>query len=153
MPFPSVDLDQGPGDAADAVARQRQGGVDRVGGLLASIFGSFLFGSLAGAFAYHYLPAIAMIAPVAFLLFIVIMDRITPVADVREIDQLSDPELKLYGIVKALLPPELGLYRLSHHRADQAHKPPDFHAWWELWPEHWQVVVLSITGFSRPPST
>lgn len=40
------------------------------------------------------------------------MDRITPIADVREIDQLCDPELQLYGIVKALLPPELGLYRL-----------------------------------------
>jgi uncharacterized membrane protein YoaK (UPF0700 family) len=113
--------------------------------LLASIFGSFLFGSIAGAVAYHFLLAVAMLAPVAFLLFIVVMDRITPVADVREIDQLSDPELKLYGIVKALLPPELGLYRLSHHRADQAHKPPDFHAWSDLWPEHWQVVVLSIS--------
>ena len=113
--------------------------------LLASIFGSFLFGSIIGAIGYYYVPAFAMLAPVAFLAFIVVMDRITPIADVREIDQLSDPELKLYGIVKALLPVELGLYRLSHHRADQAHKPPDFHAWSELWPQHWQVVVLSLS--------
>ena len=60
-------------------------------------------------------------------------------------EALSDPELRLHGIVKALLPPELGLYRLSHHRADQAHQPPDFHAWSEHWPEHWRVVVLSVS--------
>src|SRR5687768_13042591 len=113
--------------------------------LLAGIFASFLFGSFAGALAYRYAPSAAMAGPVLFLAFIVVMERLTPIADVREIDQLSDPELQLYGIVKALLPPELGLYRLSHHRADQAHKPPDFHAWSEHWPEHWRVVVLSVS--------
>ena len=113
--------------------------------LLAGIFASFLFGSVMGAAAYQYVPAAAMIAPVAFLAFIVVMERLTPIADVREIDQLSDPELQLYGIVKSLLPPELGLYRLSHHRADQAHKPPDFHVWSEHWPQHWRVVVLAVS--------
>ena len=113
--------------------------------LLAAIFASFLLGSIAGALAYRYAPSAAMLPPVAFLLFIVDMDRVTPVADVREIDPLGDPELQLHGIVKALLPPQLGLYRLSHHRLDQAHKPPDFHAWAERWPEHWRVVVLSVS--------
>jgi uncharacterized membrane protein YoaK (UPF0700 family) len=113
--------------------------------LLAGIFASFLFGSFAGALAYRYVPSAAMAGPVLFLAFIVVMERLTPIADVREIDQLSDPELQLHGIVKALLPPELGLYRLSHHRADQAHKPPDFHVWSEHWPQHWRVVVLSVS--------
>jgi uncharacterized membrane protein YoaK (UPF0700 family)/anti-anti-sigma regulatory factor len=113
--------------------------------LLAGIFASFLVGSFAGALAYRYAPSAAMAAPVLLLAGLVVLDRVTPIADVREIDQLSDPELQLYGIVKALLPPELGLYRLSHHRQRQAHKPPDFHAWSEHWPEHWRVVVLSVS--------
>jgi hypothetical protein len=116
--------------------------------LLAGIFASFLFGSIMGALAYRHVPSAAMVAPVGFLVLIVVMERLTPVADVREIDQLSDPELKLHGIVKSLLPPELGLYRLSHHRADQAHKPPDFHAWSEHWPQHWRVVLLSVSSMT-----
>jgi anti-anti-sigma regulatory factor len=58
---------------------------------------------------------------------------------------LSDPELRAYGIVKSLLPPELGLYRLTHHRADRAHRPPDFHLWMQHLQPHWRVVILAIS--------
>jgi uncharacterized membrane protein YoaK (UPF0700 family)/anti-anti-sigma regulatory factor len=113
--------------------------------VLGSILGSFLVGTAFGTLAYFAAPGLALLAPVAFLLFIIFMDWWRPIADVREIDQLSDPELKLYGLVKSLLPAELGLYRLSHHRANQAHRPPDFHAWAEHVPAHWRVIVLAAS--------
>jgi anti-anti-sigma regulatory factor len=113
--------------------------------VLASIFGSFLLGTALGTLTYFAAPGFALLAPMLFLAWIVFMDWSHPIADVREIDQLADPELKLYGLVKTLLPAELGLYRLSHHRANQAHRPPDFHAWAEHLPAHWRVVVLAAS--------
>lgn len=113
--------------------------------LLGSIFGSFIFGTVMGVLAYLHLPSIALLPPVLFLLWIILMDWRKPIADVRELDLLSDPELKLHGIMHSLLPPEMGLYRLSHHRADQSHHPPDFHHWAEHIPQRWRVIVLAVS--------
>ena len=113
--------------------------------LLASIFGSFVFGTVIGTLAHDRWPAQALLVPVLFIVWIILMDWRKPIADVREIDLLSDPELMLHGIVKSLLPPELGLYRLSHHRGDRAHRPPDFHTWAEHLPGHWRVIVLAAS--------
>jgi uncharacterized membrane protein YoaK (UPF0700 family) len=113
--------------------------------LLASIFGSFVFGTVIGTLAHGRFPAQALLVPVLFIIWIILMDWRKPIADVREIDLLSDPELQLYGIVKSLLPAELGLYRLSHHRGDRAHRPPDFHLWAEHLPGHWRVIVLAAS--------
>ena len=74
-----------------------------------------------------------MLPPVLFILCIILMDFSKPIAGVKELDLLSDPELRAHGIVKALLPAELGLYRLMHHRADRLHRPPDFMQW-AKWP-------------------
>jgi len=122
----------------------REPGVLRLA-LLASIFGSFIFGTVMGALAYVFIPSGAMLPPVLFILTIILMDWRKPIADVREIDPLSDAELQLHGIVHSLLPRELGLYRLSHHRDDLAHHPPDFHHWAEKLHAHWRVIVLAIS--------
>jgi anti-anti-sigma regulatory factor len=113
--------------------------------LLAGIFGSFIVGTIMGVFAYRYIPTMSLIPPVLFLLWIILLDWRKPIADVRELDLLSDPELKLHGIMHSILPPELGLYRLSHHRADQAHHPPDFHHWADHLPQRWRVIVLAVS--------
>ena len=118
-------------------------------GLLASIVGSFLFGVVAGTLAWAYLPDYALVAPVAFLLWIIIVDWRKPIADVRELDLLSDPDLAGYADLRALLPPELGIYRLTHHRRDAVHHAPDFQQWVERLPRHWRVVILAVSPLTH----
>jgi uncharacterized membrane protein YoaK (UPF0700 family) len=113
--------------------------------LLFAVFWSFVCGAAMGTFGYLHYPSLALLLPVAFIGWIILMDWWKPIAGVKELDLLGDPELRAYGIVKALLPPELGLYRLTHHRSDRAHQPPDFHLWMEHLPEHWRVIILAIS--------
>jgi uncharacterized membrane protein YoaK (UPF0700 family) len=115
--------------------------------LLASILGSFLFGVVAGTYVFEHWPRIVMAPPVAFLLWIVFMDWWRPIADVREIDLLGDPDLKAAGIVHTLLPPELGIYRLApqHHFS----RPPSFQAWAERVHPRARVVILALAPTIR----
>jgi uncharacterized membrane protein YoaK (UPF0700 family) len=113
--------------------------------LLFAVFWSFVVGAAMGTVAYLNVPAASLLLPVAFIGWIIFMDWWKPIAGVRELDLLSDPELRAYGIVKALLPPELGLYRLTHHRSDRAHQPPDFHQWMSHVPSHWRVIILAVS--------
>jgi hypothetical protein len=113
--------------------------------LLFGVFWSFVIGSAAGTWMYFHHAPTALLAPVAFLLWIILMDWWKPIAGVKELDLLGDPELKAAGIVKALLPAEMGLFRLTHHRSDRAHQPPDFVAWMELLPPHWRVIILAVS--------
>src|SRR5438045_4366333 len=52
--------------------------------LLASIVGSFLFGVVAGTLAWHYLPDSALVAPVTFLLAMLVGDWLQRIPEVRE---------------------------------------------------------------------
>jgi len=127
---------------------RRHAGAQR-SALLASIIGSFLLGATLGTAVYHREPTWALLLPIAFLLFLIYKDWAKPIADVKELDLLSDPELQAAGLVKALLPPDLGIYRLSHHRRDKAHEAPDFASWAERLPRHWRVVVLAVSPMTR----
>ena len=117
--------------------------------LLASIFGSFLLGAVAGTLAFVHIPGVALAFPVAFLLWLIYVDWRQPIADVREIDPLGDRELQLHGIVKALLPPELGIWRVLCEHGGRWHKPPDFEHWVEIMPRHWRVIILSLSPLTR----
>jgi uncharacterized membrane protein YoaK (UPF0700 family) len=122
--------------------------------LLASIVGSFLFGVVAGTVAFEYGPRYAMLVPVSFLLWIVVTDWRKPIADVRELDLLRDPELSSFGLapgesLKSFLPPELGIYRLTHHRRDTHHHAPDFQLWVDRLPRHWRVVILAVSPLTH----
>ena len=127
---------------------RRHPGVLRLA-LLASIVGSFLFGVVAGTAAWHYFPAYAMIAPVAFLLWIIVTDWRKPIADVRELDLLSDPDNPGYGDLRPLLPPELGVCRLTHHRRDRVHHAPDFQLWVDRLPRRWRVIILAVSPMTH----
>lgn len=114
-------------------------------GLLASIFGSFLVGVALGTITFIELPTYALAPPVLFLLWIIYVDWRKPIADVKELDLMADPDFSGYAAVKSILPPELGLYRLTHHRRDAHHHAPDFQVWGERLPRHWRVVILAVS--------
>jgi uncharacterized membrane protein YoaK (UPF0700 family) len=117
--------------------------------LLASIIGSFLFGVVAGTVAWHRLPQYALVVPVAFLLWMLVVDWRKPIADVRELDLLRDPDHRGYADLRAVLPPELGIYRLVHHRHDAVHHAPDFQQWVDRVPRHWRVIVLAVSPLTH----
>ena len=113
--------------------------------LLASILGSFLFGATAGLLLYLRWGPVVLTLPVAFLLWMIYVDWRRPIADVREIDLLADHELKLHGIVKALLPPDLGIWRVFCNRNGKMHRAPDFEHWVDRMPGRWRVIILSLS--------
>jgi uncharacterized membrane protein YoaK (UPF0700 family) len=119
--------------------------------LLASIVGSFTFGVLAGTIGFEHWPSVAMLAPVAFLLWIIWVDYRKPIADVRELDLTRDPEMTIqFGdALKTLLPRELGVYRLTHHRKTVQHHAPDFQLWVDRIPEHWRVIILAVSPLTH----
>ena len=116
--------------------------------LLASIFGSFLVGVIAGTFVSLNWPAVALIPPVLFLVWIIVIGLRRPIADVRELDLFSDPELKLLGIVRSLLPAEVVMFRLARPTAG-GHYLPNFEHWLDRIPRRARVVILAITPFTR----
>jgi uncharacterized membrane protein YoaK (UPF0700 family) len=120
-------------------------------GLLASIVGSFLVGVVAGTLAFGYSPRLAMLAPVAFLLWITSVDYRKPIADVRELDLTRDPEMtaQFGDDIRSLLPPDVGVYRLTHHRKTARHHAPDFQLWVDRLPEHWRVVILAVSPLTH----
>ncbi|MDB5299485.1 MAG: putative transrane protein [Phycisphaerales bacterium] len=117
--------------------------------LLASILGSFLFGAAAGTFIFDKYPGFSLLLPVSFLCWIVYVDWRTPIADVRELDLMADSELKLLGIMKSLLPPELGIWRVSCRQNHKWHKAPDFMQWAEKIPARWRVIILALSPLTR----
>jgi uncharacterized membrane protein YoaK (UPF0700 family)/anti-anti-sigma regulatory factor len=117
--------------------------------LLATILISFFFGAVAGMWIFLRWQGIALLPPVVFLLWIILADWRTPIADVREIDVLADRELQLHGIVKSLLPDGLGIWRVHCKHNGKWHKAPDFEHWVEIMPKRWQVIVLSLSPRTR----
>jgi uncharacterized membrane protein YoaK (UPF0700 family)/anti-anti-sigma regulatory factor len=117
--------------------------------LLASILGSFVLGATIAALIYPHLPRFAMLPPVFFLLWIILTDWYSPIADVRELDVLGDAEVRGIGDLKAILPSEVGIYRLTHHRRDTQHSAPDFQAWVDRVPKHWRVLILAVSPLTH----
>ena len=118
--------------------------------LLASIMGSFLFGVTAGTVLFEKLGPAALLAPVLFLSFIILRDFFKPIADVREIDPTKDHDLgELATSLKSILPPDVGIFRLAHHRANRQHHAPDFSSWVDRIPTRWRVVILVISPLTH----
>ncbi len=116
--------------------------------LLGSIYGSFLLGVIVGVLAYKYRPALALIPPILFLLWISFAAWRKPIADVRALDPLDDPELQARGILHSLLPPELGIYRLLFHPS-AAHQAPSFQNWVDRLPERWHIIILVLSPLTQ----
>ena len=117
--------------------------------LLASIIGSFLFGATVGTYIFKNHPGASLLFPVSFLGWIVYVDWRTPIADVKELDLLGDSELRVLGIMKSLLPPDLGIWRVSSRQRGSWHRPPDFLQWAEKIPSRWRIVILALSPLTR----
>ncbi len=118
--------------------------------LLASIFGSFLFGATAGTMLFIKLGPPALLGPVLFLTGMVLREFFTPIADVREIDPTKDSDLGVMrGQLQSLLPADVGIFRLAHHRAGRRHHAPDFGSWVDRIPRRWRVVILVISPLTQ----
>lgn len=112
--------------------------------LLISIAGSFGFGVCAGAIVQDYFPRLGLLPPVLFLLWIVLVDWREPIADVKVVDHVSDPELRSIGFEPSMLPKGVGIYRVAPAMAGMKHQAPDFTAWVDELPRNTSVCILSI---------
>jgi len=117
--------------------------------LLLSIAGSFAFGTVAGTIAFAHWAPFSLLAPVAFLLWVVYVDWRTPIADIRELDLLNDPELRLQGILSKLLPPEVVFYRAACLHGRGAHRAPDYQLWLDRVPDRYRIIVLAVSPLTR----
>src|SRR5579859_5329401 len=79
--------------------------------LLLSIAGSFCFGTIAGTIAFARWAPLALVVPVAFLVWIVYVDWRTPIADIRELVLLDGPDRRLQGMINMLRPAGVVMYR------------------------------------------
>jgi uncharacterized membrane protein YoaK (UPF0700 family) len=116
--------------------------------LLLSIAGSFCFGTVAGTVAYAHWAPLSLVAPVAFLVWIVYVDGRTPIADIRELVQLDGPELRLQGVINMLLPAGVAVYRASCARRSPSHRAPNFQLWLDRVSEDCRVLILAISPFT-----
>src|SRR5258706_13674931 len=110
---------------------------------------SFSFGAVAGTVLYTHWAQISLLIPVVFLMWIVWGDWRKPIADIRELDLLNDPELRLQGIISKLLPPDVVLYRASCRRDGAPHRAPDFQVWLDRGADNVQVVVLAGSPLTK----
>jgi uncharacterized membrane protein YoaK (UPF0700 family)/anti-anti-sigma regulatory factor len=117
--------------------------------LLMCIAVSFSFGAVAGTIIYTRWAPISLLIPVVFLMWIVYGDWRTPIADIRELDLLNDPELRLQGIISKLLPPGVVMYRASCLRVGAPHRAPNFQLWLDRVADNAQVVVLAVSPLTK----
>jgi anti-anti-sigma regulatory factor len=98
---------------------------------------------------YAHVAGRALLAPVAFLLWIVYLDWRTPIAEIHELDLFADSELEFGGILSKLLPPGVVMYRATCRREGTVHRAPDFQVWLERVPQDCRVVVLALSPLTR----
>lgn len=111
--------------------------------LLMSILISFGIGVVGGQIVLHHFARLVMIPPVAFLMWIIYLDWRTPMADVRELDLLRDPDLKLKDVLKIMLPAKVAIYRIAQHHASS--RPPHLRAWAERISRQRRIIILALS--------
>lgn len=111
--------------------------------LLASIMGSFSLGAGLGTLAFDYARAYAMFPPVAFLLWIVMVDALRPIAAIEPSDLIAN------GVGHGL-PRGVAVFHLRQerrHRRDgrsRSHSLPNLVAWADRLAGEVRVVVLDL---------
>ena len=117
--------------------------------VLYAIYLSFVGGVIGATLAFPRTGSWALIVPVLFLLYLIQVDWRRPIADIRELDPLSDPELRMHGLLHALLPRELVIFRLAHLHDDPHHPTPNYHLWIERIPAEKTVVILAFSPLMK----
>jgi uncharacterized membrane protein YoaK (UPF0700 family) len=113
--------------------------------LLASIWCSFLIGAVLGLWGLGHFGIGCLIGPICFLMFLVTLDFLRPIADIHHVDHRrnSDAELKSFGIDPDLLPPNVGVYRIASHGL-RRRRAPDLGRFTERIAEHFEIVLLLL---------
>ncbi|QYK48023.1 MAG: DUF1275 family protein [Phycisphaeraceae bacterium] len=116
--------------------------------LLASILGSFALGAGLGTVAFDYSRPYAMVPPVAFLLWIVLIDAMRPIAAIEPSDLVANGAGE--GLPQAI--------RVYHIRQDQSrrkgrraklHSLPNMTAWAERLGDEVRVVILDLADVTQ----
>ncbi|MBL9121504.1 MAG: DUF1275 family protein [Phycisphaerae bacterium] len=111
--------------------------------LLLSILGSFALGAGLGTLAFDHIPGWAMAFPVAFLMWVILQDITTPIAEIEPSDLIGEAQ----GIS---LPESIAVFHLlrqrsgTRGRAAGAHRLPNLAAWAERLPPSTKVVILDL---------
>jgi uncharacterized membrane protein YoaK (UPF0700 family) len=82
--------------------------------LLGGIWTVFLAGAALGVLLWQRTGILSLLFPTAFLLLMIVLERLTPLATLDAIDHAArDKAFKLYGIEPDLIPESVGIYRLG----------------------------------------
>jgi uncharacterized membrane protein YoaK (UPF0700 family) len=93
--------------------------------LLASIWCSFTLGAGVGVWSLHHFGLHCLAGPILFLMFVIGLDMLHPIADMQEVDHARhDQELKRFGIDPGLLPATVRVFRIKA-RGRRRRKAPD----------------------------
>jgi len=134
---------RGQGGAAQLVADLRvHAGVRRLA-LLLSILGSFALGAGLGTIAFDAIPRLAMFPPVLFLIWIIVQDMRTPIAEIAPAELVDAGSLGL--------PVAVGVYRLQWEArgAGDVRRLPDLMAWIDRLPPGLRVVIIELSGVTQ----
>ncbi|MBX3315425.1 MAG: DUF1275 family protein [Phycisphaeraceae bacterium] len=116
--------------------------------LLASILGSFALGAGLGTVAFDYARTYAMVPPVAFLLWIVLVDAMRPIAAIEPSDLVAN------GAGEGL-PPAIRVYHIRQDRSRRKgrraklHSLPNMTAWAERLGDEVRVVILDLADVTQ----
>jgi uncharacterized membrane protein YoaK (UPF0700 family) len=107
--------------------------------LLTAIFASFILGAALGTLGYVHAPALCMLPPVGFLLWLIYQDLTTPIAEISPSDLVTS-DLML------ALPPGIAVYHLrkERERGRRIHRMPDLLEWARRLPRDSRIVILDI---------
>ncbi len=115
--------------------------------LLASILGSFALGAGLGTVAFDYARPYAMVPPVVFLLWIVVMDALRPIAAIEPSDLVSN------GAAEGL-PAQVRVFHIrrsdsrSRGRA-RMHSLPNLGGWAERLDPEVRVVIMDLSDVTQ----
>lgn len=112
--------------------------------LLASIVFSFGLGAALGTLVHQAAPAVVMVPPVLFLVWLIYRDVMVPIVEIRE-SELLEPGSGLD------LPPRMSVYALRQDRRHigHSHRMPDFFTWLERLPDTTRVVILDLGDVTK----
>lgn len=120
--------------------------------LLVSILGSFVIGVVVGTIVMDHTPRVALVPPVLFLLAIILIDWFQPIAELKEVDLMGDPELRAHGIERSMLPDGLAIHRVWPRLPGRSHSAPGFASWSQALPKRQRVVILALTPHTEMDS-
>lgn len=123
--------------------------------LLASIMGSFAFGAALGTLAFDYAGSYAMLPPVGFLLWIVMMDTLRPIAAIEPSDLVANGAgqdlprgMRVYHIRQDGTRKGRGLGGRGAGRA-KMHSLPNMTTWAERLEPEVRVVILDMADVTQ----